>query len=45
MDNNSTCYWKSDEITEKDGSNVPFLLSFLIIFAVISTFKIFVDRR
>ena len=35
---NSTCYWKVDEITEKDASTVSFFTYFLIFFGVITAF-------
>ena len=43
--NNSTCYWKTDSITDKNSSLTPFFLYFLIVFLVINAFKILLDYR
>lgn len=44
-ENNSTCYWKTNEVLDKDASLVPFFLYFLIIFCAIRALKIIVDMR
>lgn len=43
--NNSTCYWAIDKITEKDSSNIPFFLYFLVAFGAIRAYKILVDLK
>ena len=44
-ENNSTCYWAIDKVTEKHESTFPYFLYFLIAFGVTRAFKIIVDMK
>jgi len=44
-ENNSTCYWAVDKVTEKNESTFPYFLYFLLAFGAIRAFKILVDMR
>ena len=43
--NNSTCYWSSDKIADKDAATFPFFLYFLIAFGAIKFIKMAVDLK
>ena len=43
--NNSTCYWATELVTDKDASALPLFLYFIVAFALIRAFKILVDMR
>ena len=43
--NNSTCYWKTDIVTDKDSALFPFFLYFIVALSAIRAIKILVDLR
>ena len=43
--NNSTCYWQTDKIGDKNASTFPFFLYFLVALGVIRAIRILVDLK
>ena len=43
--NNSTCYWASDMVQDKDAPDFPYFIYFLVAYSAIKFFRVYILFR
>ena len=43
--NNSTCYWATDMVQDKDAPDFPYFIYFLVAFSLIKLFRVYINFR